>query len=288
MSIAVPTPTYNPNESPVAKTEVAKAVTHPTFTCLDSSDEEEDDEIEVDDPLQMEKIHDIATDMEVTPASPGNDADIEQSSTSPNIDIEQLSEEDELQSDTDLESVSNEKEDEKENGKEKEKENEELVETAAIEPIDNQNTHKSISRPVRENRNRVTTYNDIANSIDTDKISLEVDEQYNIKRKKRSSPPKAVNPASVLNAFTRDLTSKRHLQTGFVYDTAMSYHATPNPMEIHPEDPRRIFKIFNILDQHGLLQECERINSRRATKQEILLVHNIIHYRKMRETAGNK
>ncbi|KAI9483581.1 MAG: hypothetical protein EXX96DRAFT_451775, partial [Benjaminiella poitrasii] len=75
------------------------------------------------------------------------------------------------------------------------------------------------------------------------------------------------------------LNKRRLLKTGFVYDTAMSYHATPDPMEIHPEDPRRIFKIFNILERNGLLNECKRIKSRRALKEEILLVHNIIHYR---------
>ncbi|KAI8048226.1 hypothetical protein BDF21DRAFT_351767 [Thamnidium elegans] len=97
-----------------------------------------------------------------------------------------------------------------------------------------------------------------------------------------------MRPSVILSKFTKELTSRRQLKTGFVYDTAMSYHATPNPMEIHPEDPRRIFKIFNILEQHGILRECRRIVSRRATKQEILLVHNIIHYRKLRDTEDLK
>jgi len=79
---------------------------------------------------------------------------------------------------------------------------------------------------------------------------------------------------------------RRLLKTGFVYDTAMSYHATPDDTEIHPEDPRRIFKIFNIMERHGLLTECRRIKSRRATKEEILLVHNITHYRTLRNTSG--
>jgi histone deacetylase 6 len=74
--------------------------------------------------------------------------------------------------------------------------------------------------------------------------------------------------------------------TGFVYDTVMSYHATPDPIEIHPEDPRRIYKIFSILEKHGLLAECIRIKSRRATREEITAIHSIIHYRKMRETTS--
>jgi histone deacetylase 6 len=66
----------------------------------------------------------------------------------------------------------------------------------------------------------------------------------------------------------------------------MFYHARLDPSEIHPEDPRRIFKIFNILRERGLLSECKRVISRRATKEEILLVHNILFYRTMRDTRG--
>lgn len=158
-------------------------------------------------------------------------------------------------------------------------------------------TTTSSNRPVREHASKVKTYNDIANSIDPTKltyVSSDSDDDLNpptiiLARKPtkpRASPTKTMRPGVILSKFTKELTSRRRLKTGFVYDTAMSYHATPNPMEIHPEDPRRIFKIFNILEQHGLLQECERIASRRATKQEILLVHNIIHYRKLRDTTG--
>ncbi|KAG2196385.1 hypothetical protein INT47_012889 [Mucor saturninus] len=147
-------------------------------------------------------------------------------------------------------------------------------------------------RPVRAGRNVISTYNDIANSIDPEKLThLVSDSDDNttvMSKKARLSPPKTTRATVVFSKFTKELTSRRHLKTGFVYDTAMSYHATPNPMEIHPEDPRRIFKIFNILEQNGLLGECERINSRRATKEEILLVHNIIHYRTLRQSADYK
>ncbi|MBM6383479.1 MAG: hypothetical protein JSY10_05725 [Paenibacillus sp.] len=155
----------------------------------------------------------------------------------------------------------------------------------------------SSNRPVREHASKVKTYNDIANSIDPTKLTyVSSDDDDDSKpptiilarkpTKPRASPTKTMRPSVILSKFTKELTSRRQLKTGFVYDTAMSYHATPNPMEIHPEDPRRIFKIFNILEQHGILRECRRIVSRRATKQEILLVHNIIHYRKLRDTEG--
>lgn len=135
-------------------------------------------------------------------------------------------------------------------------------------------------QPIRQSRNYVSTYNDLENSVNLEKILLEQAPLENT----TPSPQKRRQPKSVLPLVP--LNHRRSLKTGFVYDTAMSYHATPDPMEIHPEDPRRIFKIFHIMDRHGLLKECERIKSRRATKQEILLVHNIIHYRKIRATSG--
>jgi hypothetical protein len=239
---------------------------------------------------------------------------------------EDLSEEYELQSDTEMKgTVASEHEDHQRNEGKIEGNAVESVESVrnvqdlkkvvgkstAFQPeeTDSDSTHASYSRerPVREGRSRVKTYNDIANSIDPEKlnyVSSGSDEEYNASgssstlllrkalkkdikpRLLRPSPSRIARPASVLAKFAKELTARRYLKTGFVYDTAMSYHATPNPMEIHPEDPRRIFKIFEILETHGLLKECKRIGSRRATKEEVLLVHNIVHYRKIRETAG--
>ncbi|KAI8874801.1 histone deacetylase superfamily [Backusella circina FSU 941] len=78
---------------------------------------------------------------------------------------------------------------------------------------------------------------------------------------------------------------RRLLPTGYVYDVYMSFHATPDPTEIHPEDPRRIFKIYNRLAKNGILDECLRIKSRMATKREILLVHTASHYQSILDTA---
>ncbi|KAI8969671.1 hypothetical protein BDB01DRAFT_855602 [Pilobolus umbonatus] len=85
-----------------------------------------------------------------------------------------------------------------------------------------------------------------------------------------------------------ELSKRRFLKTGYVYDIFMSYHATPDPTEIHPEDPRRIFKIYRMMKIKGLFAECERIKSRRATREEILLVHNIPHYKTLRDSADFK
>lgn len=156
--------------------------------------------------------------------------------------------------------------------------------------------------PVRETRSKITTYNDILNSIDPnhfesdfrsegddDVDSTSVPEYHSVLHSKSQRPTNQLSisrPAKLSNLYQKPLGKRRFLKTGFVYDTAMSYHATPDPMEIHPEDPSRIFRIFNIIERNNLLKECKEIDSRRATKQEILLVHNILHYRKLRETAG--
>ncbi|CEP09823.1 hypothetical protein [Parasitella parasitica] len=148
--------------------------------------------------------------------------------------------------------------------------------------------------PVRESRNKVTTYNDIANSVDPS--------QFAVDYLSSGDDESEADSAHYGNAFSHSddtlsglltrynkpnaVRPRRSLKTGFVYDTAMSYHATPDDTEIHPEDPRRIFKIFNIMERRGLLSECKRIRSRRATKEEILLVHNITHYRTLRNTSG--
>ncbi|KAL7325553.1 Histone deacetylase hda1, variant 3 [Mucor circinelloides] len=151
--------------------------------------------------------------------------------------------------------------------------------------------------PVRESRNKVTTYNDIANSLDPSQFAVDylssADDESEIDM---SNYPNAFahhrdNQTAIIvkhNTQASLARPRRSLKTGFVYDTAMSYHATPDDTEIHPEDPRRIFKIFNIMERYGLLTECRRIKSRRATKEEILLVHNITHYRTLRNTSDLK
>lgn len=149
--------------------------------------------------------------------------------------------------------------------------------------------------PARESRNKVTTYSDIVNSLDPNQFAADylssADDESEIDL---SNYPNAFaqhrdNHTAIMAKHTTQANlarPRRLLKTGFVYDTAMSYHATPDDTEIHPEDPRRIFKIFNIMERHGLLTECKRIKSRRATKDEILLVHNITHYRTLRNTSG--
>lgn len=87
-------------------------------------------------------------------------------------------------------------------------------------------------------------------------------------------------------------------RTGLVYDDRMRFHAEDEELvrdisDIHPEDPRRIYAIFNELREAGLVHEsiesddadsdyrddkCWRIHVRHATKAEIRLVHTEEHY----------
>jgi acetoin utilization deacetylase AcuC-like enzyme len=55
-----------------------------------------------------------------------------------------------------------------------------------------------------------------------------------------------------------------------VYDPAMLAHASSKP---HPERPNRIRAIHQHLAAAGLSQRCTALAARRATEEELLLVH---------------
>ncbi len=92
---------------------------------------------------------------------------------------------------------------------------------------------------------------------------------------------------------------KRHqlqvamLPTGLCYDVRMRFHCELQPHQRaddhHPEDPRRIFEIYQALCHAGLVddpmstrplvpQPLARVMARNATAGEICLVHNAKHY----------
>ena len=90
-------------------------------------------------------------------------------------------------------------------------------------------------------------------------------------------------------------------RSGLVYDVRMRFHAEPmasrQPDDIHPEDPRRIFEIYQELSNAQLVHDVTtndsptdfqmlRINAREATKQEILLVHERQHYDWVKNLVG--
>jgi len=57
-----------------------------------------------------------------------------------------------------------------------------------------------------------------------------------------------------------------------VYDDHMMEHK--NVLEpSHPEKPERISWIRDMLEEYGLLKRCIKLASRRATREELNLVH---------------
>lgn len=98
----------------------------------------------------------------------------------------------------------------------------------------------------------------------------------------------------VINAPAEPHVPYASSRTGLVYDAQMRFHAELNSDEddIHPEDPRRIWEIYNELVKAGLVDDDQapaeysskpfklwRIPARLAEAAEIALVHTPDHYR---------
>ncbi|ODV82661.1 hypothetical protein CANARDRAFT_209768 [[Candida] arabinofermentans NRRL YB-2248] len=93
------------------------------------------------------------------------------------------------------------------------------------------------------------------------------------------------------------------LKTGLCYDVRMRYHAKIftsyfEYIDPHPEDPRRIYRIYKILAENGLISDPTlsgrddigdymlKIPVREATKEEILLVHTEDHLKYIESTQS--
>ena len=84
-------------------------------------------------------------------------------------------------------------------------------------------------------------------------------------------------------------------RSGLCYDARMRFHGVINPMDDHPEDPRRIYRIYRALEGAGLTaisalanrgrNVLRRIPAREAVKEEVLLVHDLAHWENMLATA---
>ncbi|PGH05703.1 hypothetical protein AJ79_06719 [Helicocarpus griseus UAMH5409] len=86
------------------------------------------------------------------------------------------------------------------------------------------------------------------------------------------------------------------LSTGLCYDIRMRYHCEVKPtLDVHPEDPRRIYYIYKELCKAGLVddpgsakplvaQPLQRIAARDATEEEISLVHDAEHFAFVKRT----
>ena len=93
------------------------------------------------------------------------------------------------------------------------------------------------------------------------------------------------------------------LPTGICYDVRMRYHCELDPpkqsRDFHPEDPRRIFKIYKELCMAGLINDpmlnngnlisnpLLRINAREVSESEVCLVHDKKHWDFMVTTASS-
>lgn len=84
-------------------------------------------------------------------------------------------------------------------------------------------------------------------------------------------------------------------RSGLCYDARMRFHGVINPLDEHPEDPRRIYRIYRALEGAGLTSIAtltsgvtgllRRIPAREARKDEVLLVHDLNHWESMLATA---
>lgn len=94
------------------------------------------------------------------------------------------------------------------------------------------------------------------------------------------------------------LLPRSSLPTGVCYDIRMRYHCEVKPtLDVHPEDPRRIYYIYKELCKAGLVDDPDatrplvsqpllRIPARDATREEIALIHDDEHYEFVFSTKG--
>jgi hypothetical protein len=119
----------------------------------------------------------------------------------------------------------------------------------------------------------------------------------------QSVPPKGDTNAA---DFLADLANRKtkpnplpisSLRTGFCYDIRMRFHQTVDYRDTHPEDPRRIYRIYKELALAGLIEDREtlsvnneelmmRLRARYATEDEVLLVHSKEHLAEMQSTES--
>ncbi|KAK6456859.1 histone deacetylase HDA1 [Scheffersomyces xylosifermentans] len=119
--------------------------------------------------------------------------------------------------------------------------------------------------------------------------------------KKQSNGVKATTPNIVVVPPTVPHLFYSPLKTGLVYDVRMRYHAKIftsyfEYIDPHPEDPRRIYRIYKKLAEAGLIQDVSlsgvedigplmvKIPIREATAEEILEVHSESHLKFIQST----
>ncbi|XBW35154.1 hypothetical protein QEN19_000717 [Hanseniaspora menglaensis] len=76
----------------------------------------------------------------------------------------------------------------------------------------------------------------------------------------------------------KNVKKNAELKTGYCYDIKMRYHSKIYQsyyeyIDPHPEDPRRISRIYNKIKENDLLKDMAAIDIRTATNDEILKIH---------------
>ncbi|KAG9064619.1 Histone deacetylase hda1 [Linnemannia hyalina] len=102
------------------------------------------------------------------------------------------------------------------------------------------------------------------------------------------STPMSGQSAVVATATPRpqpDTIDGRSTKTGYVYDVRMRFHQNIHGDNDHPEDPRRIWKIYEALKNAGCLTRMVKLPSREATQAELGLVHTEEHIQTITDTA---
>ncbi|GJJ74986.1 histone deacetylase 6 [Entomortierella parvispora] len=78
----------------------------------------------------------------------------------------------------------------------------------------------------------------------------------------------------------------RSTRTGYVYDVRMRFHSNVHGEDDHPEDPRRIWRIYDALKNAGCTDRMIKIASREATMEELGLVHTPVHVEAITKTSN--
>lgn len=140
-----------------------------------------------------------------------------------------------------------------------------------------------------------------------------IQDSHVLRHQGSDSPEKGISPSE--DELLEDMDSykmpppnvrlrPKFLATGLCYDPRMRYHSELDPpkqrLDFHPEDPRRIFCIYEALCLAGLLQDPQfvqpaivekplvRIAARHATASEICEVHSTGHFQLISHTEGMK
>lgn len=123
--------------------------------------------------------------------------------------------------------------------------------------------------------------------------------------KNTHEPDNLVTPAAKRQTIVPIRSPQLHytpLRTGLSYDVRMRYHAKIftsyfEYIDPHPEDPRRIYRIYKILAENGLIKDPTlsgiddigdlmlKIPVREASAEEILEVHSLEHLQFLEKTA---